>query len=156
LIGAEIDQEAVVACVQHGLDVVQIDLNEGLSSFRDGQFDVVVLSQTLQTVTDTERVIDEMLRVGRNCIVSFPNFAYHRMRKMLYEEGRSPKSGGLYHYEWYNTPNLRFFTITDFEEFCAAKGIRVLERVALDTEESREVTSDVNRLADTAVFVISR
>ena len=97
-----------------------------------------------------------MLRVGRKCIVSIPNFGYHKLRRMLAEEGRAPEAPGLLHFRWHNSPNIRFFTILDFEEFCAAKGIHVLERVALDTEESREVTSDVNRLADTAVFVISR
>jgi len=156
IMGAEIDQEAVVACVQHGLDVVQIDLNEGLSSFRDGQFDVVVLSQTLQTITDTERIIEEMLRVGRHCIVSFPNFAYHRMRKMLAEEGRSPKAGGLYQYEWYNTPNRRFPSITDFEDFCGRKNIHIHREVYLDTENQRQVTDNPNLNADVAIFVLSR
>ena len=156
LMGAELDQEAVVACVQHGLDVVQIDLNEGLACFRDGQFDVVVLSQTLQTITDTERIVDEMLRVGRNCIVSFPNFAYHKLREMLYQEGRSPKAGGLYQYEWYNTPNRRFPSITDFEDFCRRKSIRIHREVYLDTENQRQVTDSPNLNADVAIFVLSR
>ncbi|MCY3022863.1 MAG: methionine biosynthesis protein MetW, partial [Planctomycetota bacterium] len=156
LVGAELDQDAVVACVQQGLDVVQVDLNEGLSSFRDGQFDVVVLSQTLQTVTDTERVIAEMLRVGRGGIVSFPNFAFHKLRKMLAEEGRSPKSAGVYQYEWYNSPNRRYPSITDFEDFCRAKSIRIHRDVYLDTENKRQVTENPNLNADVAIFVLSR
>jgi len=156
LFGAELDQDAVVACAQHGLDVVQIDLNEGLASFRDGQFDVVVLSQTLQTVTDTERIIEEMLRVGRSCIVSFPNFAFHKLRTMLFEQGRSPKAGGLYQYEWYNTPNRRFPSITDFVEFCRGKNIRIHRDVYLDTENKRQITEDPNLNADVAIFVLSR
>ncbi|MGD0090840.1 MAG: homoserine O-acetyltransferase [Planctomycetota bacterium] len=156
LTGAEIDEEAVVACVQHGLDVVQIDLNEGLSSFQDGQFDFVVLSQTLQTITGTERVIDEMLRVGRNCIVSFPNFAYRKMRQMLAAEGRSPKAGGLYQYEWYDTPNRRFPSISDFVDFCRRKSIRILREVYLDTETQRQVNEDPNLNADVAIIVLSR
>jgi homoserine O-acetyltransferase/O-succinyltransferase len=116
----------------------------------------VVLSQTLQAVYDVESVLTEMLRIGRTCIVSIPNFAYHRLRRMLAEEGRAPKSGGVLHHEWYNTPNIRFFTIADFEDFCAKKAIRVHRRIALDTEAGVEVVEDPNRNADLAIFVISR
>jgi homoserine O-acetyltransferase len=136
--------------------VIHADINDGLAAFNDRHFDFVVLSQTLQAVRNVEGLLDDMLRVGRKCIVSFPNFGYHKLRHMLAEEGRAPEAPGLLRFRWHNSPNIRFFTILDFEEFCAARGIRVLQRIALDTEESREVTSDVNRLADTAVFVVSR
>ena len=102
-----------------------------------GQFDCVVLSQTLQAVQDVEGVLTEMVRIGRTCIVSIPNFGYHRLRNMLAETGRAPKSAGVLHYEWYNTPNIRFFTIADFEDFCREKNIRVHRRIALDTEARR-------------------
>ena len=156
LVGIELNPQAIIECSRRGLDVIHADVNDGLAAFNDRQFDFVVLSQTLQAVRNVEGLLDDMLRVGRKCIVSFPNFGYHKLRRMLAEEGRAPEAPGLLHFRWHNSPNIRFFTILDFEEFCAAKGIHVLERVALDTEESREVTSDVNRLADTAVFVISR
>ena len=156
LVGVELDEQAIVACIERGLDVVQSDLNEGLSSFVDGQFDVVVLSQTLQAVTDTELVIDEMLRVGRRAIVGFPNFAYHKLRRMLAEEGRSPKAGGPYHHEWYNTPNRRFPSIADFEDFCRQKGIRIHRQIYLDSENDREITEDPNLNADMAILVLSR
>ena len=155
-VGVELDERAVLACVECGLDVVQRDLEDGLSPFTDGQFDVVVLSQTLQAVTDTEGIIDEMLRVGRLGIVSFPNFAYHELRRMLAEEGRSPKARGPYHFEWYNTPNRRFPSIADFEEFCARRGIRCHRKVYLETASGRLITDDPNLHADVAIFVLSR
>jgi homoserine O-acetyltransferase len=156
LVGVELDERAVLACVGRGLDVIQHDLEKGLSPFGNGQFDVVVLSQTLQSIIDTEGIVDELLRVGRCGIVSFPNFAYHKIRKMLGEEGRSPKAGGVYHFEWYNTPNRRFPSIADVEEFCAAKRIRLHRQVYLDSETRRRITEDPNLNADVAIFVLSR
>ena len=95
---------------------------------------MVVLSQTLQTVIDVRRVINEMLRVGRRAIVSFPNLGYHKLRRQLAEQGRAPLvalGGGS---RWYDTQNVRFLTIADFDEFCRDHGIRIHEHVFLDTE----------------------
>jgi homoserine O-acetyltransferase len=156
LMGLELNEEDVLVCLQRGLDVVQADLNSGLAPFSDSQFDYVVLSHTLQAVRDVERLIADMLRVGKKSIVSFPNFAYHKLRRILNEQGRSPVSSGLWGHEWYNTPNIRFFAIADFEEFCRKRCIRIHERIALDTETERVVTEDVNLSADMAIFVISK
>jgi homoserine O-acetyltransferase/O-succinyltransferase len=156
LMGLELNEEDVLACLQRGLDVVQADLNAGLAHFSDFQFDCVVLSHTLQAVRDVERLITDMLRVGRRSIVSFPNFAYYKLRKMLSEQGKSPLSPGLLRHAWYNTPNIRFFTIADFEEFCRERGIQIHKHIALDMEEGRVITEDANLLADMAIFVISR
>jgi homoserine O-acetyltransferase/O-succinyltransferase len=156
LMGLEIDEGDVLYCMQRGLDVVQADLNAGLAPFSDAQFDYVVLSHTLQAVRDVERLITDMLRVGRKSIVSFPNFAYHKLRNMLLAQGKSPVSSGLLRHEWYNTPNIRFFTIADFEKFCKDRDITIHERIALDTEDGRVVTEDANQLADMAIFVISK
>lgn len=156
LVGVELDERNILACIGRGLDVVQADLNKGLRAFATAQFDCVILSQTLQAVYDVEGLLTEMLRVGKTCIVSIPNFAYHRLRDMLAQEGRAPKAAGVLHYEWYNTPNIRFFTIADFEDFCRAKHITVHRRIALDTETSREVFDDPNLNADLAIFSISR
>jgi homoserine O-acetyltransferase/O-succinyltransferase len=156
IIGVELDERQILTCVSRGLDVIQADLNKGLGAFADQEFDCVVLSQTLQAVYDVEGVLTEMLRVGKSCIVSIPNFGYHRLRQMLAKEGRAPKSGGVLHYEWYNTPNIRFFTLTDFEDFCREKQIRVHKRIALDTEAGVEVFDEPNLNADLAIFVISR
>ncbi len=155
--GVELDEQEILACVSLGLDVVQADINRGLASFLDSQFDYVVLSQTLQTVRDVEAVIGDMLRVGRRSVVSFPNFAYHKLRRMLVEEGKAPEAtGGLLRHKWYNSPNIRFLSLADFETFCQEKNIHVHRRIALDTEARREVTEDPNLNADLAIFVISR
>jgi homoserine O-acetyltransferase len=156
LIGVELDEQKILACVRRGLDVVQSDLNKGLRVFADKQFDCVVLSQTLQAVHDVEGVINDMLRVGQTCIVSFPNMAFRTLRRMLAEDGRAPKSAGLLRYDWYNTPNIRFLSIADFEEFCRQKGICVHRHITLDTEAGTEVLDDPNLNADLAIFVISR
>jgi homoserine O-acetyltransferase/O-succinyltransferase len=156
LMGLELSEPDVLACLQRGLDVVQTDLNSGLAAFTAAQFDYVVLSHTLQAVRDVERLIEEMLRVGRKSIVSFPNFAYGKLRKMLNEQGKSPISSGLLRYKWFDTPNIRFFSITDFEEFCQERAIRIHERFALNTEEQKIISEDANLLADMALFVISR
>jgi homoserine O-acetyltransferase len=155
LVGVELDERKILACISRGLDVVQADLNRGLKAFADGEFDCVILSQTLQAVYDVEGLVTEMLRIGRTGIVSIPNFAYHRLRRMLAETGRAPKSTGVLRYEWYNTPNIRFFTIADFEDFCRDKAIRVHRRIALDTEARQEVFDDPNLNADLAIFVLS-
>ncbi|HSA09284.1 MAG TPA: homoserine O-acetyltransferase [Candidatus Paceibacterota bacterium] len=156
VVGVELDEQKVLSGVRRGLDVIQADLNQGLGAFATGQFDCVVLSQTLQAVQDVERVLTEMVRIGRTCIVSIPNFGYHRLRTMLAETGRAPKSAGVLHYEWYNTPNIRFFTIADFEDFCRQKNFQVHRRIALDTEARAEVFEHPNLNADLAIFVISR
>ena len=155
VMGVEIDEQAVVASVRRGLDVIHADLNLGLPEFRDGQFDYVVLSRTLQAVRDVRRVLGEMLRVGRRCVVTFPNFGFHRLRTMLVEKGRAPESGSLPH-KWYDTPNIRFFTIADFEDLCAEEGVTVHRRLTLDTERGVEVNNDPNLNADLAIFVVSR
>jgi len=156
LVGVELDEQAIIACVQRGLDVVQADLNKGLAAFGDRRFDFVVLSRTLQAIVDVEGIVREILRVGRQCIVSFPNFAYHKLRKMLAEQGRAPESPGQLRSKWYDSPNIRFFSIADFQDFCSQRGIRVHRMIALDTEAQREVSEEPNYYADLAIFVISR
>ena len=155
LLGFELDEQAVLSCVQQGLQVIHGDLDQGLPAFADRQFEVVVLSQTLQAVRNVELVLADLLRVGHRCIVSFPNFAYHKLVEMLAQQGRAPESPHLLRFKWYNTPNLRFLTIADFEAFCAERGILIQQRIALDTEENKEVREDVNRLADLAIFVLA-
>ncbi len=156
LIGVELDEAAILTAVRRGIDVIQADLNEGLRAFANKQFDCVLLSQTLQAVDDVEGILNEMLRVGKQGIVSFPNMAYEPLRRMLADEGRAPKSPGLLRHEWYNTPNKRFLSIADFEDFCRAKNIHIHRQIALNTEKDIEVADDPNRHADLAIFVISR
>jgi len=156
LVGVDMEAEAVVASVSRGLNAIHADLDEGSLPFGDKQFDVVVLSRTLQAVRNVETVVDDMLRVGRRCIVSFPNFGYHKIRTMLAEKGRAPVAGVL-HYQWYDTPNIRMLSIADFEAFCRDKGIHIHRSLTLDTERDwQDVTDNPNLNADLAIYVISR
>ncbi|MFW5803037.1 MAG: homoserine O-acetyltransferase MetX [Verrucomicrobiota bacterium] len=155
--GVEISESAVISCVRKGLPVIQADLNRGLPLFLDKQFDVAVLSQTLQTVKDVERVVDELLRVGRRAIVSFPNFGYREIRERLNSEGIVGTHPGLGGGEWYNTSDLRVVTIRDFQQFCESRSIRVENTLAFDTRNGfAQVRDNPNLNADLAVFVISR
>ena len=95
-VGVELEPSAIISCVQRGLDVIHADVGTSLAAFGDEQFDVVVLSQALQCIADTQRILNEIVRIGRTAIVSFPNFAYHRLRDMFWLEGRSPKTQGLF------------------------------------------------------------
>ena len=133
--GIEIDDAKLLASVRNGVNVIQIDLESGLSGFESNSFDYVILSQTLQAVHHTETLIKEMLRVGREGVVSFPNFGFWRHRVQILS-GRMPVSRNL-PYQWYNSPNVRLFTITDFERFCDDHGIRRLERVVIDDNGQR-------------------
>jgi methionine biosynthesis protein MetW len=147
--GVELEDDAVLAAVTNGINVIQSDLEQGLAGFGDRTFDHVVLSRTLQTVRHTEHILNEMLRVGREAVVSFPNFAYWKNRKAVMG-GRMPVSEDL-PYEWFNTPNLRFFTIPDFESLCQHMGLTVRDRQVLD-EDGKRVTDEVNFLGSLAVY----
>lgn len=150
--GIESDVERVVACIAAGVNVLQIDLEQGLAGFEDQQFDHVIMSLSLQAVRNTEGILAEMLRVGREAVVSFPNFGFWRHRVSI-NEGRMPVSDSL-PYQWYNTPNIRFFTMADFETLCQQRGIRVLERVGFD--EDREITIEPNNYASVAIYRLGR
>jgi len=142
--------------LQRNLDVIQADLNAGLHAFADQQFDCVVLSQTLPAVKDVEGVIAEMLRVGATGIVSFPNLAFHKLRRVLAEDGRAPRGYGWLKDHWYDTADIRFLSIADFEDFCREKKIPIQRRIALDTEAGHEITAEVNHDADLAIFLLGR
>jgi homoserine O-acetyltransferase/O-succinyltransferase len=158
LCGVEIDDQAVLSCCRNDLDVIHGDLEKGLSIFGEDQFEYVALSRTVQTIHNVIGATDEMLRIGRRVIVTFPNFGYHKLRAMLSEQGRAPESEGVLKYRWYNSPNVRFLSILDFEEFCRDQDIRIHQQIALDTETDRDVPDDEdpNLNADLAIFVISR
>ncbi len=156
ILGVELDEQAVLACVRKGVPVIHADLNLGLKLFTDQQFDFVILSQTLQAIKDVERVVMEMLRVGQRAVVSFPNFAYAKLRTMLCEQGKAPISLGLLRYQWYNTPNIRFLTIADFEDFCREQDIIIHQRICLDTEAGVEIVDHPNLYADMAIYTLSR
>jgi methionine biosynthesis protein MetW len=146
--GIEIDDANIIASVRNGVNVIQSDLESGLSGFQANSFDYVVLSQTLQAVRHTETIVKEMLRVGREGIVAFPNFGYWRHRVQILG-GHMPVSKNL-PYQWYNTPNVHLFTIRDFEDFCATHGVRILERKVLI--EGKSVAILPNLLGSLAVY----
>lgn len=146
--GVEIDDDNALACVSNGVNVIQSDLESGLSGFESGSFDYVILSQTLQAMRHTEEIVREMLRVGREGIVSFPNFGYwkHRWQVLL---GHMPVSSNL-PYQWFNTPNIHLCTLRDFEAFCSQHGVRVLERMVLGNGDA--VTLLPNLFGTLAVY----
>jgi methionine biosynthesis protein MetW len=139
--GIEISDANVLACVKNAVNVIQSDLETGLAGFDAGSFDYVILSQTLQAMRHTEEIIMEMLRVGRQGIVSFPNFGYWPQRLQIMR-GRMPLSDVL-PYLWYNTPNVHLCTLTDFEAFCATHGVRILERVVMQGERRIRVAPNL-------------
>ncbi len=153
LLGLELNPQDIVECVGQGLCVVQRDLDRGLGVFADGQFDVVVLSQTLQAMRRPDRVLTEMLRVGKTGIVSFPNFAHAPAVRQLAENGTSPVTEGL-PFPWWSSPSIRFFSIKDFEALCAELGLRVLSRIAIDSATGEQPGEDYNTRADMAICVL--
>jgi methionine biosynthesis protein MetW len=146
--GVEIDDESILACVKNGVNVVQSDLERGLSGFEDNSFDYVVLSQTIQAMKNSEIIIKEMLRVGRQGIVTFPNFGYWKNRLEVLK-GRMPVSDNL-PYEWWDTPNVHLCAIADFERFCEERDIRILERKVLTN--GKPVAALPNLLGALAVY----
>ena len=156
VMGIELDEAAVLESLRKGLDVVQADLNAGLKAFKDKQFDFVILSKTLQTVLDVDLLLAEMLRVGIRGVVSFPNLGYHRYRKALAEQGLAPQLDDTSTRKWHNSEDVRFLTIDDFREYCAEKGYRIHQTVALDTEQGIPVTYAPNLNANVAIVVISK
>jgi methionine biosynthesis protein MetW len=150
--GVEIDDDGILACVENGVNVIQGDLERGLSGFADGSFDYVILSQTLQAVRSSERVVREMLRVGREGIVTFLNFGYWRNRLQVIG-GNMPVSN-LLPYQWFYTPNIHLCTITDFEDFCRDHGVHILERIVM--RGGSAVTLLPNLLGSLAVYRFER
>ncbi len=156
-VGVEIDDANILAAIKNGINVLQGNLEKGLDEFADQSFDHVILSRTLQTVRHTEGILREMLRVGREAVVSFPNFAYWKnLRSVL--DGRMPVSEDL-PYQWYDSPNVRFFTLLDFEALCGQMGLTIVERHVLD-EDGNMVENDnereLNFLGSLAVYRLTQ
>ncbi len=151
--GVEIDDDNILGCIRNGVDVIQMDIDRGLAVFADQSFDHVIISQALQAMHATERILTEMLRVGKEAVVSFPNFAY-RVNREAIANGHVPVSEDL-PYEWYETPNVRFFTLADFEALCDKLGIEIRERRAFD-ESGQAVTNDPNLNGSLAFYRLGR
>ena len=125
--GVEIDTEGVLASIARGINVIQADLEQGLQDFDDNSFDIIVLSQTIQAMQNTENILRDLTRVAKQAIVSFPNFGYWQNRLQIGLLGHMPVSERM-PYQWYNTPNIHWCTLQDFDQLCAKNHIRVLER----------------------------
>jgi methionine biosynthesis protein MetW len=147
--GVEIDDAHVLACVRNDVNVLQMDLESGLSVFQDQSFACVILSETLQAIRHQEALLTEMLRVGREAIVSFPNFGFWQARVQVAFGGRMPVSKEL-PYQWYDTPNLHLCTLQDFEMLCAKLGVAIRERIVL--HEGKPVSLLPNLLGSLAVY----
>ena len=156
--GIEIDQKGVIQCLEKGLSVIQGDIDDGLKQFPDKSYDYVILNQTLQSTYNPDFVLEEMLRVGKKCVVSFPNFAYWRIRCELFFKGHMPKSKIL-PFEWYNTPNIHLLTIKDFFEFSKEHNIKILEGIYTTKANIRKgIQYNIfsNFFAEEVIFVISK
>ena len=151
--GIELNDEAVQRCVEKGLTVFHGDIESGLADYPGGSFDDVILNQSLQEVKKVDFIIEESLRVGKRVIVGFPNFAHIISRSTLFFCGKTPVTHAL-PYSWDETPNVRFLSIRDFEDFCRSKGLRVLEEVYLGVR--RTLTCCPNLFARNAIYVLSR
>src|SRR5947207_15497152 len=156
--GMELSQSGVNACVRHGLSVIQGDADHDLDAFPAGAFDVAVLSQTLQATRRPRHVVEELLRIGKRAIVSFPNFGFWRIRLGLFFRGRMPVTE-LLHNHWYDTPNIHLCTIHDFVALCDEVGSRTERNQTLD-RHGRPFALDprgslANLLAEQGVFVLT-
>ena len=156
--GMELSQSGVNACVRHGLSVIQGDADHDLEAFPAGAFDVAVLSQTLQATRRPRHVVEELVRIGKRAIVSFPNFGFWRIRLGLLWRGRMPVSE-LLNNSWYDTPNIHLCTIRDFVVLCDALGTKIERSITLD-RHGRPFSLDprgglANLLAEQGVFVLS-
>jgi methionine biosynthesis protein MetW len=150
--GVEIDDAKVVECIRNDVNVLQLDLENGLAAFADRSFDYVILSETLQAIHKQEPLMQEMLRVGREAIVSFPNFGYWKARIQIAFAGHMPVSKEL-PYQWYDTPNVHHCTLIDFEALCAKLRLRILERVVL--RDGNPVSVLPNLLGSLAIYRVS-
>ncbi|TCK16513.1 methionine biosynthesis protein MetW [Marinobacterium mangrovicola] len=155
--GLEIDQDNITTCIEKGVSVVEQDIDRGLASIRDSSFDTVVMTQALQTMHRPDQTVEEMLRIGKECIVTFPNFAHWRARFYLAFRGRMPVSKFL-PYTWYNTPNIHFCTFDDFERLCVEHNIRILDRTVVDHKlrDRWWIRLWPNMLGEIAIYRITR
>ena len=151
--GIEIDEKAIYQCIAKGLTVSHVDIDSGLKDFSSKRFDYVILHESLQQVLHPQKVILEALRVGRKVIVGIPNFCHIRARLQIFFQGRVPVTKEL-PYEWYDTPNLHFLTISDFREYCKEKNIKILETYYIGKQGIVKFLP--NLFALNAIFVLAR
>ena len=153
--GIDKNVEEVQRCIARGVPVYHGDMIEALGMFADDTFGCVILSQTLQQAENPRRVVEEMMRVGRRGIISFPNFGHWRVRLQLLLGGHAPRTRVL-PYTWHNTPNIRVLTINDFLDFCRQEGLQIVDRLYLTPDYGRLPGHMANLLASMAIFVVEK
>jgi homoserine O-acetyltransferase len=153
--GIELTQDLVVSCVGRGLSIIQRDIERGLANYGDKSFDYVILSQTLQTLKEPKYVFTEMLRVGKKVVVSFPNFAHWRCRLQLFGLGKAPQTRQLPS-TWYDSPNIHFLSLKDFDRFCRQLGVKIEKRIPLIKTSLSPVRFAPNVFAEQVVYVTSK
>ena len=154
--GIEIDEQAIYKCVELGLSVSHQDIDNGLSEYGDESFDYVILNQSIQQVKKPDVVLKEALRVGKEVIVGFPNFAHYSSRFQIFFSGRTPLTPSL-PYEWFETPNLHFLSISDFRDYCKKQNIRIRRRTFFSNDGMTGMTNLLaNLLAQNGLFLITK
>ena len=157
--GIEQDKEKAAACISRGLTVLQGDLSDEVRDYPDGSFDVVILSQTLQQVYQPDELLKSLSRIGKQVIVSFPNFSHYRIRLQLLFKGQAPVSSQL-PYSWYDTPNIRVITLADFRNFAKEVGYTIVKECAINTHDEdmsgTVVTRFTNLFATYGIFLIKK
>jgi len=155
--GLEIDPERITACIAKGVNVIETDINKGLAHFPDKSFETVLMTNSLQALMRPDRTIEEMLRIGRECVVTFPNFGNIRARTYLGVKGQMPVTKQL-SYQWYDTPNIHFCTVKDFETLCLEKNISIIHRATVSSHAIDRQLMGIwpNLFAETAIYHLSK
>ena len=129
--GLDVDPANIQVCIDKGVNVIEQDLDQGIANFEDNSFDMVIMTETLQSVRAPDHLLKEMLRIGDECIVTFPNFGHWRCRAQLALRGKMPMAKHIPH-AWFNTPNIHLCTFKDFEALCSALHLRIIQRLVVD------------------------
>jgi methionine biosynthesis protein MetW len=155
--GLEINPDSIVSCVEKGLNVIEHNLNDGLEHFKDDAMDTVIMTQALQAVSRPDVLLDDMLRVGKEAIITFPNFGYWRTRFYLMTKGKMPMSKTL-PFNWYDTPNIHMCTFHDFENLCREKGLTILNRTVVDKNHNKSLAIRTwpNMLGEFAIYRVTK
>ena len=154
--GLDVDSDNICTCLSKGVNVIEQDLDNGLGNFADDSFDMVVMTETLQSVREPDQLLQDMLRIGTECIVTFPNFGHWRCRLQLTLGGHMPVAKHIPH-TWYNTPNIHLCTFKDFENLCGTLGVRIIERLVV-TEHfaDKRIALFPNLLGPVAFYRLAR
>lgn len=155
--GLDLDPNNIQVCVEKGVNVIEQDLDQGLSNFGNDSFDMVIMTETLQSVREPAHLLTEMLRIGEECIVTFPNFGHWRCRAQLSLQGRMPLADHIPH-AWFDTPNIHLCTFKDFEALCADLKLRIIQRLVVNQQyhEHRFIQIIPNLLGSIAFYRLGR